>query len=95
MISQTALLNTAHAVGSAVSHNPISLIMPCHRVVGTNESLTGYAGGIDRKVQLLTMEKAGMSGLFVPAKGSAVIFALPVEQLFLLYDVIDKPNCIR
>lgn len=72
MISQTALLNTAHAAGGAVSHNPISLIMPCHRVVGTNGSLTGYAGGIDRKVQLLTMEKADMSGLFVPAKGTAL-----------------------
>lgn len=63
---------SAHAVGGAVSHNPISLIIPCHRVVGTNGSLTGYAGGIDRKVQLLTMEKADMSRLFIPTKGTAL-----------------------
>ena len=63
---------SAHAVGGAVSHNPISLIIPCHRVVGSNGSLTGYAGGIDRKVQLLTLEKADMSKLFIPAKGTAL-----------------------
>ena len=62
----------AHAVGGAVSHNPISIIIPCHRVVGTNGSLTGYAGGIDKKVQLLTLEKADMSRLFVPKKGTAL-----------------------
>lgn len=49
---------SARAVGGAVGHNPISLIIPCHRVVGTNKSLTGYAGGIEKKVWLLTMEKA-------------------------------------
>lgn len=63
---------SAHAVGGAVSHNPISLIIPCHRVVGTNGSLTGYAGGIDKKVQLLTLEKADLSGLFIPTKGTAL-----------------------
>ena len=63
---------SAHAVGSAVSHNPISLIIPCHRVVGTNGSLTGYAGGIDKKVRLLTLEGADLSGLFVPTKGTAL-----------------------
>lgn len=63
---------SAHAVGGAVSHNPISIIIPCHRVVGTNGSLTGYAGGIDKKVQLLTLEKADMSQLFVPKKGTAL-----------------------
>ena len=47
---------SAQAVGGAVGHNPISIIIPCHRVVGTNGSLTGYAGGIDKKVQLLTLE---------------------------------------
>lgn len=40
---------SAQAVGGAVGHNPISIIVPCHRVVGTNGSLTGYAGGIDKK----------------------------------------------
>lgn len=63
---------SAHAVGGAVSHNPISLIVPCHRVVGTNGSLTGYAGGIDKKVQLLTLERADMSRLFIPKKGTAL-----------------------
>lgn len=63
---------SAQAVGGAVGHNSISLIIPCHRVVGTNGSLTGYAGGIEKKVQLLTMEKADMSALFVPKKGTAL-----------------------
>lgn len=57
---------SAQAVGGAVGHNSISLIIPCHRVVGTNGSLTGYAGGIDKKIQLLELEKADMSQLFVP-----------------------------
>ena len=48
---------SARAVGGAVAHNPISIIIPCHRVVGTNGSLTGYAGGIDKKIKLLEMEK--------------------------------------
>ncbi len=47
---------SAQAVGGAVGHNPISLIVPCHRVVGTDGSLTGYAGGIDRKTRLLLLE---------------------------------------
>ena len=63
---------SAQAVGGAVGHNSISLIIPCHRVVGTNGSLTGYAGGIEKKVQLLTLEKADMSSFFVPKKGTAL-----------------------
>ena len=63
---------SAQAVGGAVGHNSISLIIPCHRVVGANGSLTGYAGGIGKKVQLLKLEKADMSGLFVPRKGTAL-----------------------
>ena len=51
---------SAQAVGGAVGHNPVSVIVPCHRVVGANGSLTGYAGGIDRKEKLLALEKAGM-----------------------------------
>lgn len=47
---------SAQAVGGAVGHNPISIIIPCHRVIGTNGSLTGYAGGIDKKIQLLRLE---------------------------------------
>lgn len=63
---------SAQAVGGAVGHNAISLIIPCHRVVGSNGSLTGYAGGIDRKVRLLTLEKANMERMFVPKKGTAL-----------------------
>ena len=48
---------SAQAVGGAVGHNPVSIFVPCHRVVGTNGSLTGYAGGIQRKIELLTLEK--------------------------------------
>ena len=47
---------SAQAVGGAVGHNPISIIIPCHRVVGADGSLTGYAGGIDRKKFLLELE---------------------------------------
>lgn len=54
---------SAQAVGGAVGHNPISLIVPCHRVVGTNGSLTGYAGGIDKKEKLLALERINMSGI--------------------------------
>ena len=63
---------SAQAVGGAVAHNPVSLIIPCHRVVGTNGSLTGYAGGIDKKVKLLTLEQADMSSFFIPKKGTAL-----------------------
>ena len=63
---------SAQAVGGAVGHNPISLIIPCHRVVGTNGSLTGYGGGIARKVKLLELERADMSGFFAPKKGTAL-----------------------
>ena len=63
---------SAQAVGGAVGHNPISIIVPCHRVVGTSGSLTGYAGGIDKKVKLLTLEKTEMSGFFIPKKGTAL-----------------------
>ena len=63
---------SAQAVGGAVGHNSISLIIPCHRVVGTNGSLTGYAGGIDKKVQLLTMEKTDMTNFFIPKRGTAL-----------------------
>jgi methylated-DNA-[protein]-cysteine S-methyltransferase len=47
------------AVGGAVGHNPISILIPCHRVLGKNGGLTGYAGGLDRKLELLRLEGAG------------------------------------
>ena len=47
---------SAQAVGGAVGHNPIALLIPCHRVLGADGKLTGYAGGLDRKVKLLNLE---------------------------------------
>ena len=49
---------SAQAVGGAVGHNPVSLIVPCHRVVGSGGSLTGYAGGVEKKMRLLTLENS-------------------------------------
>ena len=63
---------SAQAVGGAVGHNEISVIIPCHRVVGTSGSLTGYAGGIDKKVKLLELERADICGFFIPKKGTAL-----------------------
>jgi O-6-methylguanine DNA methyltransferase len=63
---------SGQAVGGAVGHNPISIIIPCHRVVGADGSLTGYAGGIDKKLRLLEHEGVNTSRLFVPATGTAL-----------------------
>lgn len=63
---------SAQAVGGAVGHNEISIIIPCHRVVGTSGSLTGYAGGIDKKIALLELEHTDMSRFFVPKKGTTL-----------------------
>lgn len=63
---------SAQAVGGAVGHNEISIIVPCHRVVGANGSLTGYAGGIEKKIALLKLEKVDMSTFFTPKKGTAL-----------------------
>lgn len=65
---------SAQAVGGAVGHNPISLIIPCHRVVGTGGSLTGYGGGMPRKVWLLEHEGINLkaSGFTIPKKGTAL-----------------------
>lgn len=63
---------SAQAVGGAVGHNPISIIVPCHRVVGTNGSLTGYAGGMEKKAKLLALEKVDMSAFFVPKRAAAL-----------------------
>ena len=53
---------SAQAVGGAVGHNKISIIIPCHRVVGANGNLTGYAGGLDKKIALLKLEHTDMNG---------------------------------
>lgn len=59
---------SAQAVGNAVGHNPISIIIPCHRVIGANGNLTGYAGGIEKKIQLLKLEQVNMDKMFIPKK---------------------------
>ena len=63
---------SAQAVGGAVGHNEISIIIPCHRVVGANGSLTGYAGGVDKKNFLLRLEGADISKFSIPTKGTAI-----------------------
>lgn len=55
---------SAQAVGQAVARNPISLIVPCHRVVGSGGAMNGYAGGVDRKISLLTLEKNALDCCF-------------------------------
>ena len=71
-IAEAAGCRSAQAVGGAVGHNPISIISPCHRVVGSDGSLTGYAGGIRLKTALLEHEGADMSQFYVPEKGTAL-----------------------
>lgn len=61
---------SAQAVGGAVGANPILIIVPCHRVIGAGGNLTGYGAGMERKIQLLKLEKVDMTNLFVPRKKS-------------------------
>lgn len=63
---------SAQAVGGAVGWNPICILIPCHRVVGSNGSLTGYGGGIANKIKLLENEGHDVSKFLVPKKGSAL-----------------------
>ena len=63
---------SAQAVGGAVGHNRISLLIPCHRVVGANGSLTGYAGGLEKKLRLLALEGVDTRGFSLPTKGTAL-----------------------
>lgn len=60
------------AVGGAVGHNPISILIPCHRVVGADGSLTGYAGGVEKKRFLLELESVDLSHLYTPKAGTAL-----------------------
>ena len=62
---------SAQAVGGAVGHNEISIIVPCHRVVGASGSLTGYVGGIDKKIALLKLEGAYKDTYFIPKHSTA------------------------
>ena len=59
---------SAQAVGGAVGHNPISIIIPCHRVVGANGNLTGFSGGIQMKLQLLQHEDVDVNRFYIPRK---------------------------
>ena len=63
---------SAQAIGGAVGHNAVSILIPCHRVVGAGGSLTGYAGGLGRKIRLLELEKADMSRLYIRKKETAL-----------------------
>ncbi|MGN0072679.1 MAG: methylated-DNA--[protein]-cysteine S-methyltransferase [Coriobacteriales bacterium] len=69
---ETGRRQSARAVGGAVGHNPLCLIVPCHRVVGASGSLTGFGGGIDMKVKLLTHEKAMREDFTLPKRGTAL-----------------------
>lgn len=63
---------SAQAIGGAVGRNEISVIVPCHRVVGSNGSLTGYAGGLDKKIALLKLEQGYRENFFIPKRGTAL-----------------------
>jgi len=69
---RTGKRSSARAVGGAVGHNPLCIVVPCHRVVGANASLTGFGGGLDTKVKLLEHERAGVERFSRPAKGTAL-----------------------
>ncbi len=72
LAEETGKRVSAQAVGGAVGHNFISIIIPCHRVVGSGGSLTGYAGGLDKKIELLRLEGVNVSKLTIPKKGTAL-----------------------
>ena len=57
---------SAQAVGGAVGRNPVPVIVPCHRVMGAGGNLTGYGGGIGRKIALLKLEGAWQEGFYIP-----------------------------
>ena len=59
---------SAQAVGGAVGHNKISILVPGHRVVGSDRSLTGYAGGIEKKAELLKLEGVNMEQFIIPTR---------------------------
>ncbi|MGI6221478.1 MAG: methylated-DNA--[protein]-cysteine S-methyltransferase [Coriobacteriales bacterium] len=70
--SETGRCQSARAVGGAVGRNPLCLIVPCHRVVGADGSLTGFGGGIDMKIRLLEHERAMRDGFKRPKRGTAL-----------------------
>lgn len=60
--------NSARPTGQAIGHNPIAIIVPCHRVIGSDGSLTGYGGGLDKKIALLKLEGMRLQGNSVPSR---------------------------
>lgn len=70
--AETGRRQSAQAVGGAVGHNPLCIIAPCHRVVGSSGNLTGFGGGLDMKVTLLEHEGVDLSAFFRPTRGTAL-----------------------
>lgn len=71
--------SSPRAVGNAVGHNPISILIPCHRVLGTDGSLTGYAGGVEKKRFLLALEQAGLKKAMILPEASSTSSSEPQE----------------
>ena len=69
---ETGKRASSQAVGGAVGHNPICVIVPCHRVMGAGGNLTGFGGGLDTKVKLLELEGVDMTGFYRPKRGTAL-----------------------
>ena len=69
---ETGRRQSARAVGGAVGHNPLCVIVPCHRVVGASGSLTGFGGGIEMKVKLLEHEGVDLAAFTIPTHGTAI-----------------------
>ena len=69
----------AQRVGQAVGHNPVSILIPCHRVIGADGSLTGYAGGLDRKARLLALEEPAESSRVPPLLTTAPLSGHPIK----------------
>ncbi len=70
--SETGKRVSAQAVGGAVGHNRVSIVIPCHRVIGSDGNLTGYSGGVVKKTALLIAEGADMTNMTIPKKGTAI-----------------------
>lgn len=70
--AETGKRVSAQAVGGAVGHNRISIVIPCHRVIGSDGNLTGYSGGVVKKTALLIAEGADMTNMTIPKKGTAI-----------------------
>ena len=81
--AETGRRQSARAVGGAVGHNPLCLIVPCHRVVGANGNLTGFGGGIDMKITLLEHERAMQDTFRRPKKGTALVGTPHADRSFL------------